>query len=67
MTLDQARDHIGHGVVYQPPRLAGIPGDAEGGVITSVGDLYVFVRYGSDTHPRATAPEALTLLAGDPR
>ena len=67
MTLDQAREHVGHGVVYQPPRLAGIPGDAEGGVITSVGELYVFVTYTGDEFPRATSPEALTLLAGDPR
>lgn len=58
MTLEEARDHIGHGVVYDP----GHPG-VEQGVITSVGFRWAFVRYGSDTHSKATDPGALTLLA----
>ena len=68
MTLGQAREHIGHGVVYQPRPLGGHPlGEAEDGVITSVGDLFIFVRYSGDNFPKATDPAALTLLAGDPR
>lgn len=65
MTLDQAREHTGHGVVYRPyaRELDGV----EQGEITSVGQQYVFVRYAGDQHSKATAPEALTLLAGDPR
>ena len=71
MTLDEAREHIGHGVVYQPP-YPGAP--IEQGVITSVTepDLgsrdrsaapgYVFVRYGADYASKATRPQDLTLL-----
>ena len=59
MTLDEARDHIGHGVVYRPT-----VGPAEDGVITSVSALMVFVRYaGSPGTPKATRPEDLELLA----
>jgi hypothetical protein len=70
MTLDQAREHIGHGVVYHPMRPGvggGLLRDAEDGVITSVGEQYVFVRYAGDQNSKATDPAALTLLAGDPR
>lgn len=49
MTLDEAREHIGSAVVYRPG------GDSiEQGVITSVNDYCVFVRYGADTHSKAT-------------
>jgi hypothetical protein len=62
MTLDEARDHIGHGVVYRPPDCGG----PEDGVITSVGDRYVFVRY-AGRHPSAagvpTPPETLSLFS----
>ena len=57
MTLDEARAHIGDGVVYRPPH-----GVVEDGVITSVGDRFVFARYGTDTHSKATDPAFLTLL-----
>jgi hypothetical protein len=64
VTLDQARDHVGHGVVYRAPHVGyGDPGP-EQGEITSVGQQYVFVRYAGDQHSKATVPEALTLLAG---
>lgn len=65
MTLDEAREHIGHGVIYRPyaPELDAV----EQGEITSVSDSYVFVRYKGDQHAKATAPALLTLLAGDPR
>jgi hypothetical protein len=60
MTLDECRAHIGHGVVYRPPDCGG----PEDGVITSVGDRYVFVRYTSQhpgAHGQATPPEFLSL------
>lgn len=61
MTLDEARQHIGDGVVYDPyaPELD----EPEEGVITSVNDHYVFVRYGADKGSKATAADRLTLLA----
>lgn len=61
MTLDEARAHIGDAVIYHPyaPELD----PAEEGVITSVNDRYVFVRYGGDKGSKATAAERLTLLA----
>jgi hypothetical protein len=58
MRLDEARNHIGDGVVYRPAH-----GDAEEGTITSVNDRFVFVRYGSRRTSAATEPGALTLLA----
>jgi hypothetical protein len=61
MTLDEAHDHIGDGVVYRPPGAA--PGDREEhGVITGAGSL-VFVRYGDNPQAQATYPADLTLLA----
>ena len=66
MTIDEARAHIGHGVVY----LKGTD-RAEYGVITSVSSRHVFVRYNRDDIPvvlvpsLATDPADLTLLAGE--
>lgn len=60
MTLEEARDHVGHGVVYR----SGTP-QAEVGVITGVGAL-VFVRYAGDVTAKATYPGDLTLLADVP-
>ena len=76
MTLDEAAVHVGDKVIYRAahspvgagrPRL--MPEEtlrpvAEEGVITSVGDRFVFVRYGSDHGSKATSAEMLTLLAG---
>jgi hypothetical protein len=61
MTLEEARAHTGRAVIYHPyaPDLDPV----EEGVITSVNDRYVFVRYGSDKGSKATAPELLTLAA----
>jgi hypothetical protein len=61
MTLDEARARIGDAVIYHPyaPELDRV----EEGVITSVNDLFVFVRYGADKGSKATAAERLTLLA----
>lgn len=59
MTLAEAAGHVGEKVLYQaaasPP---------EEGVITSVNERYVFVRYGTDGCSLATPAEYLT-LAGD--
>lgn len=61
MTLDEARSHVGRPVVYRAPRsMHRLPGH---GVITSVNDTYVFVRYGTDSGSQATRPEDLELLA----
>lgn len=55
MTPEEAQVGIGRRVVYKP----GIPGGDEAGVITGVGQLYVFVRYDADGHSKATPPELL--------
>ena len=62
MTLSEARDHIGHNVVYRPrgDRLC----RAEQGVIANVGHAWVFVAYAPGSTPAATDPADLTLLAG---
>jgi len=61
ISMAQARDHIGDGVVYYPD--PGIPSErAEQGVITSVNDAWVFVRYGDNTGSKATSPANLVLL-----
>ena len=56
MTLGEAREHLGEGVIYRT---------ADGktdGVITSVGDRWVFVRYAGDQRSKATDPGMLRLL-----
>jgi hypothetical protein len=58
MTLDEAAAHVGEKVVYRTAY-----GRAEEGVITSVNDRWVFVRYGASAGSMPTAPEMLTLLA----
>lgn len=57
MTLDEARAHIGNKVVY---RHAGVP---EEGVVTSVNDHYVFVRYGGNVGSQATRADDLEPIA----
>lgn len=62
MTLDEARDRIGLLVVYRAPHVGrGEAGDE--GVITSVNDHFVFVRYGTAQTSQATPPHALTTVA----
>ena len=56
MTIEEARSHIGALVAYTPQH-----GDGETGMITSVTDDQVFVRYGRDQHSKATRPEDLQL------
>ena len=60
MTLDEARSLIGNAVVYRP-----LGGPVEQGVITSVNDYFVFVRYGADTHSKATPAGMLGGLIGN--
>lgn len=61
MTLDEARQHIGWGVVYNPqPETYD---SAEEGEIVHVGGSYVFVLYRGDRVPKATRAEDLRLLA----
>jgi len=58
MTLEEARNHEGAGVVYSPGhRLA-----KEDGTIVRCSKAYVFVRYANGSI-KATRPEDLELLA----
>lgn len=59
MTLDEARGLIGQQVVYRAPHI-GQTEAGEQGVVTSVNDTYVFVRYGTHLTAQATPPERLT-------
>lgn len=59
MTLDEARAHTGEKVLYSAR-----PGQADEGVISSVNETYVFVRYGRQQTATATRPEDLTLMRG---
>lgn len=60
MTLDEAREHIGRGVVYTAPH-----GAREDGAITGVSASLVFVHYAGDNAAKGTRPENLTLLAAE--
>jgi hypothetical protein len=60
MTLEEARKNIGRYVVYTPFEGCS-DNQKEVGVITSVNDTYVFVRYGDELHSKATRPEDLKL------
>jgi hypothetical protein len=59
MTLAQAAASIGRTVVYLPSNFP--KGHLESGVITSVNDTYVFVRYGTNQTSSGTRPEHLEL------
>ncbi len=66
MTLEEFRPLIGRRVVYLPSRRLHL-GQLESGTITSVGDAFVFVRYGADLGSKATNAEDLELeQAKDP-
>lgn len=58
MTLNDAQNAIGRKVIYTP-FLGCDPNMTEVGVITSVNDKFVFVRYGSDVNSKATRAEDL--------
>lgn len=59
MTLDEARNAIGLKVLYRSGHT-----DREEGVINSVNDTFVFVRYGSQAGSQATRPVDLQLASG---
>lgn len=62
MTLDEARERIGAKVVYRAPHVRrDEPG--EEGVITSVNQTMVFVRYGSSAFSAATFPADLEAVS----
>jgi hypothetical protein len=56
VTLDEARAHIGDGVVYRTGY-----GRTEDDVITSVSDRFVFVRYEGRWQSESTEPASLSL------
>lgn len=58
MTLEEAREQIGCVVIYHAPGTQLV----ESGVVTSVNNRYVFVRYGSDVGSMATNPADLRLM-----
>lgn len=62
MTLEEAATNVGRTVVYHPDDN---PDRAETGVITATTSRYVFVRYGTDQHAKATAAAYLELVAGE--
>lgn len=67
ITLDQARERIGDGVIYTPPRPRGggeRTAAKEDGTITSVNGSYVFVRYAGRNNGVgvATPPQCLEFL-----
>jgi hypothetical protein len=63
MFLEEAARMIGAAVIYRPPGWTEESwAPAEQGIITSVGDRWVFVQYGADHHPKATDPAQLRLL-----
>jgi hypothetical protein len=62
VTLDEAREHVGAKVLYCEPGSA----PSEEGVITSVNEHYVFVRYGADYGSKATHAHRLDLLTSTP-
>jgi hypothetical protein len=59
MTLDEARSHIGSGVLY-----CTAADEAQHAVIARVLGSWVFVRCSSDDRTKPATPEDLTLLAG---
>ena len=60
MTIDEARAHVGDGVLYRPRC-----GHTEEGVITRVRGTWVFVKYeSSPAAAQATDAADLELLAG---
>jgi hypothetical protein len=66
VTLDEAAQHIGRAVVYTPDRYEHAPDGIETGVITAVTSRYVFVRYSTDQHSKATTAAALKLAGSTP-
>lgn len=57
ITLEQAKQNIGNKVIY----LKGTDRQEEG-IISSVNENYVFVRYGGNCTAQATKPKDLVFL-----
>ena len=55
LKLSEARQLVGREVVYTEKHTK----KKEYGIITSVNDKYVFVKYGNDTIAKATKPQEL--------
>lgn len=60
MTLEEANDNIGCEVKYAPYKGCSKE-ECEYGIITSVNDFYVFVKYRGDFFAKATRPESIQL------
>lgn len=60
MTIDEAKNLLGSGVVYKSGN-----GSLEDGVITSVNSTWVFVQYRGDSHSKATDPSQLEKLVAN--
>lgn len=60
MTIEEAKRNIGNSVTYTPFEGCG-ENQKEYGVITSVNERFVFVRYGNDVNSKATRAEDLKL------
>lgn len=58
ITLEEARERIGAKVIYRADHVP-LNEPGEEGVITEVGHMYVFVRYGADVTAKATPAEPL--------
>jgi hypothetical protein len=59
VTIDEARAHIGHGVVFHPHGAG-----PEDGVIVNVSPRFVFVAYRGDLNgAKASSPGDITLIA----
>jgi hypothetical protein len=61
MKIEEAARSIGRSVIYDDGY-----GTRETGVITSVNDVNVFVRYGARPNSQATSPEDLRFEIGGP-
>lgn len=57
MTLNEARELIGHKVVYSDQYIK----KNEYGTITYVNDVYVFVKFGNELQSKAVYPKNLSL------
>jgi hypothetical protein len=64
MTIDEARAHIGDGVIWRPS--GGGTDSTEEGAITSVSDRWVYVRFTAALTGVPIDPAYLTLLAHRP-
>lgn len=58
MTIKEAKTSVGSRVIYEPFKGCS-DSSQERGVITSVNDVFVFVRYGNDCYSKATRPDDL--------